>query len=682
MQRSRPAGSLPRISLVGIVLAWLPCAAWAFPQNPQDPRPPQDRPRDVTEIDLDDLIKVRVTSPSRKEQLLTEVPAAIYVLREDDLKRSGATSLAEALRAVPGVQVARPRSNSWAVSARGFNSTSANKLLVLIDGRSVYSPLHSGVFWDAQDTFLEDVDRIEVIRGPGGSLWGANAVNGVINIITKRAGETQGGVVTAGAGTEERIFGGARYGFQAAEDLYVRIYAKYFDRDDAADGIDHDRSAVDGWFQGRGGFRADYKAGDHDRLTFSGDFYEGQVRSRVTEPSLTAPFARTFKDRTELRGGNVMARWDREFDPTSNLSLQVYYDYYLRSSELFTDSLHTGDLDFQHRFRLMEGHDLNWGLGYRLYRSALKNTFTISADPSTHTDDILSAFVQDEITLVQDRLRFVVGSKFEHNDYTGFEIQPSARLAWNPADRHMAWLAASRSVRTPSIIDVDLRLNAQVFPPTPTVLTVFGDEDFRSEEVLAHEAGYRIRPVDALSLDLAVFYNRYNHLRSIETGATFSETDPQPTHDVRPLILENEMRAQTWGVELAANLQLAAWWLLQVNYTYLRMNLNPTGDSNDTTSEAAERQSPRHQVWARSAMDLPWDLTLDVMGRYVSGLKAYEVDPYVEMDVRLAWRDSSRRFEAAVVGQNVVHESHPELNTAAQRSEMERGVYVSLTWRF
>lgn len=666
-----------RLILAGLALAWSSAVAGASPQDPREAA--ADQEPDVTDIDLDDLMKVNVTSPGRKAQQVTTVPSAVHVLRGEDLKRAGATSLAEALRAVPGLHVARTRANSWAVSARGFTSA-ANKMLVLIDGRSVYSPLHSGVFWDVQDTFLEDVDRIEVVRGPGASLWGANAINGVVNIITKNAKETTGQLVTGGAGTEERLFGGARAGFEVGKDAHIRVFAKYFTRDDAVEGIDQDRQSHDGLWMGRAGFRSDWKGGDQDRFTLMGDFYQGQAQARSTRLSLTAP-PRPFKDRSDLRGGDLVFRWDRDLGPAQSLSVQAYYDYTRRQADLFADIVHTGDLDFQHRFPLADGHDVIWGLGYRVYRSELRGGFEIQSDPPRHLDDVPSAFLQDEITLVKDHLRLTVGSKVEYNDYSGLEVSPSLNLGWTPDDRQTVWFSAARAVRTPSIVDVDLRLNAAVLPG-PTVFAVLGDDDFKSEDLLALEAGYRIRPADALSIDLALFYNRYRNLRTLEAGTPFTENDPPPPHTVNPFFFDNRMRGQTGGGELTVNFQPLAGWLLQANYSYLRMNLDLESGSTDTFSEAAERQAPRHQVWLRSAMDLPWNLTLDLMGRYVGGMTAFDVDSYVEMDVRLAWRDPSGQWEAAVVGQNLLHKSHAEFNAAASRSEIERGVYASLTCRF
>jgi iron complex outermembrane receptor protein len=654
----------------------------AVPATPPEEEPTQtvappqgDTTIDVTDLDLDDLLNVQVTSPGKKEQVLGDVPAAVYVIREDDLKRSGATSIAEALRSVPGMEVARTKSSTWAISIRGFNETLSNKLLVMIDGRSVYSPLHSGVFWDVQDTFLEDIERIEVIRGPGGSLWGANAVNGVINIITKRSEDTQGGIVTGGYGTEERGFGGARYGFQPAKDLYVRVYGKYFNRDDTAVGLDPGNRAEDGWYMGRGGFRSDWNAGNDNLLTFMGDFYHGEVKEEFRIPSLTAPTGlETLNDRMDLQGADLILRWERDLAPSSNVSLQLYYDYTWREGALFIDTLHTFDLDFQHRFRFLEFNDVNWGAGYRIYQSEFDGSFVFQTDPENHTDDIVSAFVQDEIAVVPDRLRLTLGSKFEYNDYSGFEAQPSARLSLSAGERHSFWGSISRAVRTPSIIDRDVRVTPVVLPGAPPVaISVFGSDRFRSEALLAYEAGYRVRPLESLSLDLAAFYNQYDDLRSGEFGAPFVEGSPPPTHLVVPVNLANELKGETWGIELASNLQARPWWLIQANYSYLQMHLS---------QDSAEGRDPEHTVWLRSALDLPWNLSLDTIGRYVSKLKAFDVDAYFEADVRLAWRNRSRRFEVALVGQNLLHDSHPEFQVASQRNEIQRGVYLSLTWRF
>lgn len=655
----------------GFALAFISILAPAA-LSAQDPPPQEQEP----EIDIEDLMKVQVTSPARKEQALFDVPAAIFVIFGDDLKRTGVTSLPEALRRVPGMNVARSRSGSWAVGARGFTESSSNKLLVLMDGRSVYSPLQSGVFWDVADTFLEDVDRIEAIRGPGGSLWGSNAVNGVVNIMTKSAEDTQGVVVTGGGGTEERAFGGFRYGFKTDDDIFVRAYAKYFARDDAADGVDPDEDAHDGWHMGRAGFRADWKSAAGDRFTAMGDGYGGQVKERINNPSLTAPAGFvTMNERVQLAGGNVLFRWVRELGPDSNWTLQAYYDLAQRDATLFEDQLHTLDLDFQHRFRWSAIHDINWGLGYRLYRSDFSGDFVINVDPERRTDDLISAFVQDEIALVDERLRLTVGSKFEHNDYSGFEYQPTARLAWKAGDKDTLWAAVSRAVRTPSIIDADIEVNALVIPGSPpTITSIKGDSSFKAEELLAYELGYRMWPVEIFSADLAAFYNRYERLRSIEgPGAPFLRNDPQPQHLVIPFTLANDLDGHCWGAEGAANFQPSSWCLLKASYAYFRMHLS---------DDASEGRDPRHAAWIRARLDFAPEWNLDAMGRYVSRLKAFDIDGYIECDVRIAWKDPARNLEIAIVGQNLLHDSHPEFNAKASRSEIERGAYLSILWGF
>lgn len=634
-------------------------------------------PRDVTDIDLEELLKVRVSSPGRKSQALIDVPAAIYVIRGDDLRRTGVTSVAEALRAVPGYQVGRQDANSWGITARGFSS--ANKLLVLIDGRSVYSPLHSGVFWDVQNVFLEDVERVEVIRGPGGTLWGANAINGVVNVITKSARDTQGGVVQAGGGLEERYFGGARYGTSAGDDHHVRVSANTFTRDDSVLAADPDEDASDDMTMSRADLRWDWKAGEKDRVSLLAGHYQGKVQERVNAASLSAPFNFRYHDRAVLKGAHAVVRWERELGPSSSLMAQAYVDHVSRASELFEEEEVQGDLEIQHRFSPIAGHDLVWGVGYRVYRIDFEGGFFASTDPETRTDDIPSAFLQDEITLLENRLKLTAGAKVEHNDYTGVEIQPSVRLAWTPDDANMVWLAASRAVRTPSILDHDFRFNAQVIPGAPpTVLALFGDPDFKSEVLLAYEAGYRVHPWEPLTADVAVFVNDYDNLRTIETGPIFAE----PLNNVFPFTIDNEATARSYGVEVALNVQAASWWLIQASYAHLVMNIRINDDSNDATSEAEERRSPRDTVWIRSAMDLGDRVTLDVMVRYVSRLGAVPADSYVEGDVRLAWRIPGTGAELAAVGQNLVHARHEEFSSDQTGSEVERGGYVSLTWRF
>ena len=414
------------------------------------------------DLPLEDLLSMEVTSVSKKKQRLTEAAAAVFVITQEDIRRSGVTSIPEALRLAPGLQVAKIDANKWAISSRGFNTQFVNKLLVLIDGRSVYTPSYSGVYWDAQDTLLEDIDRIEVIRGPGATLWGANAVNGVINIITKQAGDTQGGLMVASAGNEEKVIAGLRYGAELNKNTHGRLYLKFNERDSSyAPGLDDE--AGDDWKSLRGGFRIDSQPSDKDRWTVQGDVYEADENQTLnlwrdpSDPSNLnfAPFyldANTA-DEIESSGWNLLTRWDHLLSNTSNITLQLYYDHTKRAENFLLQEQDTLDIDFQHQLEVFGNHDLVWGLGYRHIEDEFSNTYIVAFLPDSGSSDLFSAFLQDEIELLPDRLRLTLGSKFEQNDFTGFEVQPSARLIWLPTERSTLWGSVSRAVRTPSRLE-------------------------------------------------------------------------------------------------------------------------------------------------------------------------------------------------------------------------------------
>ncbi len=642
-------------------------------------------PRDLTSLSLEELmeIDVTVTSVSKKTQKLSEAAAAVFVITQEDIRRSGATTIPEVLRMVPGLQVARIDANKWAISSRGFNGRFSNKLLVLIDGRSVYTPLFSGVFWDMQDLVLEDVERIEVIRGPGATLWGANAVNGVINIITKKARDTQGGLLVTGAGTEERGFGTLRYGSKAGEDAYWRIYIKYFNRDNSVTSAGEE--AADSWDVVRAGFRVDWDGTARDSLTLQGDIFDGESGVTYTAPTLTPPYSVTASDDTNIGGGNLIFRWRHTFTPSSEFALQLYYDRTEIKYAVIGENRDTFDIDFQHRFPLGGIHDILWGLGYRFTKDDITNSFYISLDPQSRSDNLYSAFVQDEVRLVENRLYFTAGSKFEYNNYTGFEVQPSARLLWTPDEKQSVWTAVSRAVRTPSRADDDIRINQKVLPGPPlTIAAVLGDRSFESEDLLAFELGYRIRPVERLSFDIAAFYNIYDNLRTLERGQTFTETTPAPSHVVVPSVANNMMDGETYGVEAVVDWLALDWWELQLAYTYLRIKLRLEDISTDTTSTGAEGESPRNQVSLRSSMDIRKDLDLDMHLRYVDDLPGLGIPGYLALDVRLGWRPV-KDLEVSVTGQNLFDNSHPEFVPELiniLHTEVERSVYGKITWRF
>jgi iron complex outermembrane receptor protein len=670
------------------VLAIVVCLSLTF--RIQGGEAAQNPPDDLTALSLEDLMNIEVTSVSKKGQKLSDAAAAIFVITQEDIRRSGVTSIPEALRMAPGLQVAHIDANKWAITARGFNGRWGNKLLVLIDGRTVYSPLFSGVVWELQDMMLEDIERIEVIRGPGAALWGSNAVNGVINVITKHTKDTQGGLITAGFGTEERGFGAARYGGKVDDNLTYRLYAKYFDRDGFVEASGRDGS--DDWRAARGGFRMDYQPTGKDSLTLQGDIYGSNDGQRYETPSLFPPFSESFSSDSHFSGGNTLARWSHVFSSSSDMSLQLYYDRMEPDDELFKMTVDIFDLDFQHQFKLGDRQQIMWGFGYRFARSSADNSFVVSFDPVTEENNLISAFVQDEIGLWGDQLKLILGSKFEHNDFTGFEIQPNARLLYAPNKRNTLWTAASRAVRTPSFGERDIVYNSQVVPPGsegnpspfPLLVQALGNRELSSEEVTAFELGYRFQPTDRLSFDIATFYNLYDNLIAGEVGDTIFVATPVP-HLVTQILTQNHLEGATYGAELATEYKLFQWWRLQGAYTYLQLDLEPEEDSSEQDAAGLiEGRSPRHQLSMRSWMELPYHLELDLWLRYVDSLTTGDIPSYTTLDVRLGWRPC-KALELSIVGQNLLESHHPEFVPDFINSiptEVPRGVYGKVSWRF
>ena len=648
-------------------------------------------PADLTELSLEELMDIEIITVSKKEERLFEAAAAVYVITQKDIRRSGVTSIPEALRLVPGFQGPRIDANKWAISSRGFYGFySSNKLLVLIDGRNVYHPFGGGVFWEVQDVLLRDVERIEVIRGPGAALWGANAVDGVINILTKNAKDTQGGMVTLGTGSEERGFGSVRYGVGVRDDMHLRVYARYFARDDFV--FDTGEVAADGWQLGRGGFRMDWEASSATSLSLQGDMYSGDVgHTFEIVDSVIPPFLRRFDFDAQVSGGNVLGRWKYAPSSASDMALQMYYDQTKRKDAVVDGVLHTFDLDFQHRFGLDARQEIVWGIGYRVAWDDIEGSFTISFDPEGRNDQLFSGFVQDEVTLVEDRLRLTFGSKFEHNEYTGVEVQPDVRLQWTPHLRHTGWAAFSRAVRTPSRIESDVRFvhsaiaAGVAYLDAPTALVIaFGTPDLTSEELLSFELGYRVRSTDRLLVDVAGFYNVYDKLRTVEPGTPFLEATPTPEHLVIPYFADDKMDAKSYGGEVEVDWRACDRWRLSATYAYLKMEVDFHETSEDVWSQTMEGASPRHQFSLRLSADLPRDVELDLGARYSDELSLLDVEGYVTLDARVGWSPRPG-LEVSLVGQNLLEKHHPEfkpLFSFTVPTEVERGVYGSVTWRF
>lgn len=641
---------------------------------------------DILDLDVEDLLSVDVvvTSVKKAPTKVRQSPAAVFVLTQEDIRRAGVRSIADALRLVPGVHVAGINASTTAITIRGFNGQFANKLLVLIDGRSVYTPLFSGVFWDVQDPFLADIDRIEVIRGPGATLWGANAVNGVINIITKSAKETQGGIAVAGAGTYQRAFGGVRYGGPIGENAHFRLFAQFFERDRG-----RPAAASDDWRQHRVGFRVDWAPSKSTDVMVHTEAYDGVAGLRLTVPQARAPFARSVISDSEASGGYVLGRLTHRFSQASEIAAQLYYDRTNRDVPgLLEEERDTIDLDLQHRFRASDRHDLTWGLRYRVTADDISASASLFYPDLDETHFLVSGFIQDEITLVPDKLQLILGTKLEYNDFTGFEFQPSGRLSWTIDDTHYLWGAVSRAVRTPSRSADSVRI---VQPPSPGPLpgsavfpAVLGSSDFRSEDLLAFEIGYRVRPASRLSFDATAFWHDYDDLQTLEPGT------PQPIPGlplgsaIVPVTFDNRMQGHVWGFELSAEWQPFSWWRLVGTHALTRISLDPDTGSGDTQHRLTEDRSPRHTASLRSLLDLSDRWQLDSVVRAVDRLRNTGIHSYVELDLRLAW-DISDSVTAELVGRNLLDRSHQEFTSdliRMQGSEVERSVFGMLTVRW
>ena len=666
--------------LVALVL----CAVLLGPKTSQAQS--QRRPStDLTQASIEDLMNIQVTSVSRKEQKLSKVAAAIYVITQEDIRRSGSTTIPDLLRMVPGLDVAQVDANSWAISARGFNDQIANKLLVLIDGRSLYEPSFSGVYWDQQNVPLEDIERIEVIRGPGATVWGANAVNGVINIITKTSKATQGGLVTAVAGSSE-AHGLVQYGGKIGRKGTYRIFGSYDNFDKHVNSID--QPSEDNWHLDHGGFRSDSDLTRRDALTVEGDIIAGRERQVLSSfISLDPPLVGIFGDPIRPGAGDILGRWTHIFSGHSDTALQVYFDGENRTSSGVRQLWDTFDLDFQHHLALGARQDVVWGFEYRHTFLNILPGYAISFSQPRSSQNLSSGFFQDEIALT-DSLSMTLGSKLENNSYTGFEVEPTGRLSWSLARDQTLWAAVSRAIRQPSLSDEDIRVNVAVVPGSEglnTLVGVFGSPNFKSEELLSYEVGYRVEPAKRVSLDFATFFNVYHELRTVEPGTPAIETTPQPPHVLVPQIFGNGMNGRTYGAEASADWNVVTRWKLTGSYSLLNMRLRLAPTSLDVSNAtAASRQSPHSQFQIRSYLTLPREFDFDSSLYYVDRLPSINTPAYTRVDARLAWHPTES-IELSVVGQNLLDQRHFEfIDTVDQTvpSQVKRSVYGKVTWRF
>ncbi|ATY33983.1 hypothetical protein CVN68_20170 [Sphingomonas psychrotolerans] len=602
-----------------------------------------EEPQDLSTLSIEELAELPVRSASKREEPLSRVPNAAWVITNDDILRSAATSLPELLREAPGVQVQRLNAAQYAVSARGFGGYEpSNKLLLLVDGRSGYSTLHSGVFWDLRSPLLEDIAQIEVINGPGGTLYGPNAVNGVINVLSKDAFDAQGGLVRGTAGARERTVG-ARYGFALGSDAAVRVYGNWFDREgmpDTATSTATANDAIRGW---QAGFRADVH-GEADSFTLQGDVFDSD---------------RFWSPGDGNRGHNILGRWTRELTGASSLRVQAYYDYFRRRELLTLNSLETFDAELQ--YNLASGaHDLVAGAGGRTTHDLFVNRLNaFRLDPESARLWIGNAFVQDRIALTRT-LSLTVGAKLESSSNTGVQLLPNLRLAWQPGERALLWAAVSRAVRTPSRIDRDLNAPGLVARAS----------EFAAEKLTAFEAGYRGQPTSSTSLSLSVFYNRYSDLRSVTfIGNPF------------PLQLSNDLRGTTWGAEAAVTQQLTPWWRVTGSAARLHKDFEVRPGAIDLSAGASLGQDPDYQFALRSRMTLPQGVLFDLGLRAVDGLDSPQIQGYVEADARLSFKLSDA-VELYVAGDNLLHARHLESNDIQRAQWIERSVYAGTRLRF
>ena len=643
----------------------------------------QDRTSELAGMSLEELANVRITTIGRRQQELTRIPAAVYVITQEEIRRSGATSIPDLLRLVPGADVAQIDNNTWAVSIRGFNSMSNNKLLVLIDGRSVYYPTFSNVFWNALDLVLEDVQRVEVIRGPGASLWGSNAMNGVINIVTKNAKDTEGTLVSAGAGTFDQAFGAARYGGRLGSAGSYRVFGKYSLRDNL---VDLPAGPLDGRTQmTHGGFRSDWKLNEANSFTIQGDLFQGAA----PQAGYLSVFTRqpiVVNNHLEVSGGDVLTRWTHRLAGGSETALQVYYDRLQRPDILLSQFHEVVDLDFQHHIPLGR-HDVLWGGGFRNTRQASDGTWELSLLPSGRNLHLFSGFLQDDITLVSNRLSMTAGARLENNDYSGFGVQPTLRFLWTPHPRHAAWAAVSRAFRLPAIWDNAASMNmwgAPLADGTPALVTLSKNLDSRSEEVLAYELGYRVQPEKNLSLDIAGFWQHYDHLCSLLQTAPFPAFSPSPPHLVVPHQVSNLMMGNNYGVELSGTYAPDPLWKMTGSYSFLRQITGGPSSLALFSFPGQDGDNPRHQFQLHSYLNLPYNLEADTGLYYVGALPGQTVENDAHLDMRLGWR-ARRDLEFSVVGQRLTEAPHYEFQPFWEyvvSGKMGRAFYGKITWRF
>lgn len=686
MQSPRQKSNVPatcrrRSGGTTLILAWIVLAPFmAVPSKAADSQ------ANLANESLENLMNIQVTSVSKTEQKLSQTAAAVFVITQEDIARSGATSIPDLLRMVPGMDVAQINANTWAINARGLNARFSNELQVLVDGRSVYTDSFGGVFWDQLDLPLEDIERIEVIRGPGGSIWGGNSVNGVINIITKKASETKGVMVVGGGGTEGGGFGTVQYGGAAGKTADFRVFVRYFNEGHLPDASG--QNGGDGWHALRGGFRSDSQPTTRDSLTVQGDLYSVREGSPTfAMDSVTTPAPVPVEEIFNIGGGFIQGVWKHEASAKSDTTLEISYDKYQRN-DMLRDNHGTLDVNFQDHLARGGRNNFLWGGEYRRSTSISQGGFFLSYTPADLNTNLYSAFARNEISLIPERLIVTVEGRIEHNYFSGFNFMPSVRAAWSLNSRSTVWAAVSRAVQTPSAVDTDLRANLASFPGpggTTELLSFFGNPNLKDAGVDAFEAGYRAALMSTLTLDLTAYYNRYDHQETDEPGVPFFEASPAPPHLVLPLTYENLMHGEAHGLEVSANWRPEHWWTLSPGYAFEQIHMHLAASSQDTTSVAgAQGASPVHSAQLRSNVQLWRGLSWDASAYFAGRLTDPVVPSYTRVDTQLSWR-LSEGATVSLVGQNLAQDQHEEfvdtLGTV-RSTDVKRSAYVKFTARF
>jgi iron complex outermembrane receptor protein len=651
------------------------------------PSPSQtSTPGDLTQYSLEDLMNVQVTSVSKREQKLLTAGAAIFVISQEDIRQSGATNIPDLLRMAPGVHVAQINAHTWAISIRGFTDKYGDKVLVMIDGRSVFTPLTSGVNWDQQDVPMEDIERIEVIRGPGGTVWGANAVNGVINIITKSAKATRGGQVSTEAGSQKTGQGLLQYGGSVGGKGDYRAFGDYSNAGNSP--APAGEAVTDGWHKSHVGFRSDWDLSPKDTVTVQGDLFhshEGQTIDTLLMSGV--PREAIFDDTITVGAGNVLGRWDHTLSNGST-SLQVYYDGYNRVERGLGEIRNTVDVDFQHHLTLASRHNIVWGAGYRVTGDNTTAGYAVRYLPARSTDHLFSVFVQDVITLTPS-VALTLGTKVEHNSYTGLEYEPSAQLVWNLTDRHALWVSASRAIRQPARADFDIRADVAILPLDNGgigVVELTGNHDRKAERLYDFEVGYRAQAMKSLSFDLVAFSSYYHGLQTDEPGVPFLTAGSGVPYFIFPTVFDDKAHAHNYGAEASVNWNVTHRWRISPGYSFLQMHVAGDPSSQDTDAGAIANESPKHQFQIRSSLNvtrrLEWEAAIYQVGRLTDGGDG-STSAYTRLDSRLAWR-MGESLELSLVGQNLLSPAHAEYHDAFAilHSLVARNVFCKVTWRF